>query len=165
MLNRFVISATVLMGTTLLGSPAFADTTDSVILGGSVDSINSITANDTTEAGSLTLYGEGTAGDNEVVKVADLVVVSNNTGGVTVTATADSTLGNGTDTLAYNVLIVAEDATPSHTDFSANNDTESVSDFDGTGTSNRDLYIEYDAPSLLDPGTYSSSITVSIADN
>lgn len=165
MFNRFVISATVLMGTALLSAPALAGTTDSVTLGGSVSSINSVTANDTTEAGTLTLYGEGTAGDNEVVKVADLVVMSNNTGGVTVTATAAGDLGNGTDTLHYNVLVVAEGATPLHTDFSADNDTESVNDFDGTGTSNRDLYIEYDAPSLLDPGTYSSSITVSVADN
>ena len=91
--------------------------------------------------------------------------MSNNTGGVTLTATAAGTLGNGTDTLAYNVLIVTEGATPLATDFLADNDSDSVNDFDATGTSNRDLYIEYDAPSLLDPGNYSSTITVSVADN
>ena len=165
MLSRFVISAAVLMGTALLSNPAFADTTDTVNLNGTVNSINSVDATDTTEAGTLNLYGEGTAGNDEIVKVADLVVMSNNTGGVTLTATAAGTLGNGTDTLAYNVLIVTEGATPLATDFLADNDSDSVNDFDATGTSNRDLYIEYDAPSLLDPGNYSSTITVSVADN
>jgi hypothetical protein len=98
-----------------------------------------------------------------VVKVADMAIITNNTTGVTLTAAGGAGLTNGTSTLPYQVLIVADAAgTPADTAFSSATDAKSVTDF-VAGASARDLYIEYDAPALLDPGVYTGAITVSVA--
>ncbi len=163
-----LIASTLFVAGSVLANPAMAD---QVILDGTVTSTSTVTSTRTTGAGlasALNLYGQGTAGTGTVVKAADLALITNNTAGVTLTATRDSGLTNGTDTLTYKLLIMADAATaPVAADFSgangANNDTDAVTDF-SSGAAARDLYIQYDAPALLDPGNYASTITVSVAD-
>ncbi len=157
-----LIASTLVVAGSVLASPAMADT---VNLGGSVANTTAVTSTATGGAGTLSLYGVGTAQNNVVVKVADLALTTNNTTGVTVTATPDAGLTNGTSTLAYQVLIVGDAASaPADTAFAAGADTDNVNDFSG-GASARDLYIEYDAPALLDPGAYTGVITVSVTAN
>ncbi|ASC71342.1 uncharacterized protein XM38_022940 [Halomicronema hongdechloris C2206] len=162
LLRRFAITSAVLLGAAVVSSPAFADT---VNLSGSVADTSTVTSTATPGASALSLGGEGTAAADTVAQVADLALESNSSDGVTLTAAADGLLTNGTDSLAYQVLIVADGAAaPVATDFSADNDSKNVTDFT-SGAAARDLYIEYDAPDLLDPGTYTSSITVTVTDN
>lgn len=160
MFRRFAIASTLLIAGSVLAAPAMADT---VNLGGSVADTSAVTSTATAGAGTLNLYGAGTAQNNVVVKVADMALITNNTTGVTLSATRDAGLTNGTSNLTYQVLIVGDGATaPADTAFSSNTDSKSVTDFT-SGASARDLYIEYDAPALLDPGNYTSTITVSVA--
>lgn len=161
-MRRFFSIAALTVGALAFGgNAALADT---VPLGGSVNSISAVTSTPTAAAGSLTLYGEGVAQNDVVVQVADMALTTNNTAGVTLQASGDSGLTNGTSTLPYNVKIVADSAAaPGAVDFSSNTDSVAVSDFSG-GAAARDLYIEYDAPSLLDPGNYSATITISVTD-
>ena len=167
-LRRFAIASTLIVGGAALAMPAMADV---VNLEGVVDDASMVTSTPTSGpnlADDLNLYGEGTAQSDVVVKVADMALFTNSSDGVTLSASADGNLTNdkGTPTVvAYNVLIVADAApTPAATAFTATSDSQTVNDFDANGDSARDLYIEYDAPALLDPGTYTSSITVTIAD-
>ena len=156
--RTFVASSLVVAGS-MLAAPAMADT---VNLGGSVADTSAVTSSPTAEAAALSLYGVGTAQTNVVVKVADLALITNNTTGVTLTAAGDAGLTNGTSTLPYQVLIVADAATaPADTAFASATDTDTVNDF-VSGAAARDLYIEYDAPALLDSGAYTGAITVSV---
>lgn len=160
-LRRFAISTTVFIGAAILSAPAFADT---VNIGGEVQDTSAVTSTATANAGTLDLAGEGVAAPDTVVHVADLALTSNSSNGVTLSASADSSLTNGVDSLSYQVQIVADNATaPTAGSFTANSDTKTVSDFTN-GAAARDLYIEYDAPALLDAGAYSSSITVTVTD-
>ncbi|MBE9076004.1 hypothetical protein IQ241_01615 [Romeria aff. gracilis LEGE 07310] len=161
LLRRFAITAGALVGAIAFSAPAFADT---VNLSGTVASTSSVTSTATAGATTLSLAGQGTAAADTVVKVADMALSSNNSQGVTLAAAAGGSLTNGTGSLAYQVLIVADGAaTPVATDFTATSDSKSVTDF-ASGVAARDLYIEYDAPALLDPGTYTSTITVTVTD-
>ncbi len=156
-----LIASTLVVAGAALATPAKADT---VNLGGSVASTSAVTSTATAEASTLNLYGAGTAQTNVVVKVADMALITNNTAGVTLTATGDGGLTNGTSTQVYQVLIVADAAAPpADSAFSSATDAKSVTDF-VSGAAARDLYIEYDAPALLDPGAYTATITVSVAD-
>jgi hypothetical protein len=156
-----LIASTLVVAGAALATPAKADT---VNLGGSVASTSAVSSTATAAASTLNLYGAGTAQTNVVVKVADMALITNNTGGVTLTAAGDAGLTNLTSNLPYQVLIVADEATaPADTDFTSATDAKSVTDF-VSGAADRDLYIEYDAPALLDPGAYTAVITVSVAD-
>jgi hypothetical protein len=157
-----LIASTLVIAGSVLATPAMADT---VTLGGSVASTSVVSSAATIAASALNLYGAGTAQTNVVVKVADMALITNNTAGVTLTAAGDAGLTNGTSTQVYQVLIVADAAAPpAATDFTSATDAKSVTDFSVGGAAARDLYIEYDAPALLDPGTYAAVITVSVAD-
>ncbi|MBE9108178.1 hypothetical protein IQ273_01925 [Nodosilinea sp. LEGE 07298] len=155
-----LIASTLVVAGAALATPAKADP---VNLGGTVADTSAVTSTATAAASTLNLYGAGTAQTNVVVKVADMALITNNTTGVTLTATGDAGLTNGTSTLPYQVLIVADAAAaPADTAFSSTIDSKSVTDF-SAGAAARDLYIEYDAPALLDPGAYTGVITVSVA--
>lgn len=159
-----LIASTLVVSGAALATPAMADT---VNLNGSVASTSAVTSTRTSGAGladALNLRGAGTAQADVVVKVADMALISNNTGGVTLTAAGDAGLTNGTSVLPYKVLIVADAAAaPAATAFSAVSDSQAVTNF-VSGAAARDLYIEYDAPALLDPGAYTGAITVSVVD-
>lgn len=161
--RRALVASTLVLAGSVLAAPAMADT---VNLGGSVADTSAVTSTATAAAGALNLYGAGTAGPNTVVKVADMALITNNADGVTLTATATGNLvnvANNATPLAYQVLIVADAAAaPADTAFSSTTDAKAVTNF-VSGAAARDLYIEYDAPALLDFGTYTGAITVSVA--
>ncbi|HEY9627567.1 MAG TPA: hypothetical protein V6C84_09720 [Coleofasciculaceae cyanobacterium] len=159
-IRRALVASTLILAGAVVAAPAMADT---VNLGGSIADTSAVTSTATGAAGTLNLYGAGTAQNNVVVKVADMALITNNTAGVTLTATGDAGLTNGTSNLPYQVLIVADNATaPADTAFSDDVDDVDVTNF-VAGAAARDLYIEYDAPALLDFGAYTGVITVSVA--
>ncbi|MBI4780732.1 MAG: hypothetical protein HY785_05355 [Oscillatoriophycideae cyanobacterium NC_groundwater_1537_Pr4_S-0.65um_50_18] len=165
--RRGLVASILVLAGAVVAAPAMAD---SVTLGGSVADTSAVTSTATAAAAALPLSGVGTAGTDTVVKVADMALLTNNASGVTLTAEATGDLVNAANPatpLPYNVLIVADAATtPAAADFaaatSATKDDEAVTNF-VAGAAARDLYIQYDAPALLDPGTYAGSITVSVA--
>ncbi len=142
------------------GTAAFADT---VNISGSVANYSNISSTATAGASSLNLAGVGTASTDVVVQVADIVITSNNAEGVSLQASADSALTGGTngDSITYNVKLSDEGVTPSAGAITATSDTVNVSSF-SSNTADQDLYIKYDGPQYLDPGTYSSSITMTV---
>ncbi len=145
-----LIASTLVVAGAMLANPVKADT---VILGGEVESTSAVTSSPTPEATALNLHGEGTAQADVVVKVADMALITNNTEGFVLTA------------LPYRVLIVANDATaPAAAAITDVEDDEDVTNF-VAGAAARDLYIEYDAPALLDVGDYAATITVTLLDN
>ena len=163
-MRRFALTTGLVVGTLAFsGAAAFADT---INLGGTVSNYSTISSTATAGAGSLNLYGEGTATANVVVKVADIALTSNNTEGVELKAEADSALTGGTNgvTLAYQVKLVDDNAAaPAAGVFSATSDTVNVDNTDfSSNAANQDLYIEYDGPEYLDPDTYSSTITMTV---
>ena len=165
-MRRFALIAGLVAGTLVFGSnAAFAD---SINLDGTVADYSTINSTRTSGAGladDLNLYGVGTANADVVVKVADIALTSNNDdNGVVLQAAAAGTLGNGTDTLAYQVKLVDDgEAAPAAGAFSSATDSVNVdgSDFSSNAAA-QDLYIEYDGPEYLDPGSYTSSITMTV---
>lgn len=162
-IRRSLVASTLILAGAVVALPAMAD---SVTLGGSVTDTSTVTSTATAAAAALNLGGAGTATPNVVTKVADMALSTNNADGVTLTATATGDLVNATNgatPLAYQVLIVADAAAaPAAGAFSDITDDVAVTNF-VAGAAARDLYIKYDAPALLDPGTYAGSITVSVA--
>lgn len=170
-LRRSLIASTLILApiTTLgFGSAAFADSAnDNVILSGTVQSIIAIDATATSSASALTM----TAGP-QVAHVADLNITSNNTAGITITATSTNSgvLVSGmnpNDQIGYTVAVVGDGAgTPaSGTTLSSLSQSE-TSGFDGTtGVKAMDLYILYSLPTLPKRGNYSDTLTITVADN
>ena len=165
-----LIASTLVIAGAALATPANAQELQQdvdVPLSGEVASSTQIFAFPTPESMDLDLGGEGLATPGVVENVARLDIVSNNFDGVMVTATADSLLTStdSTDTLAYQVMIAS--AEPDAGDFAAG--PHSVNILRGTGgiengEATRDLFIQYDAPLVLNKGTYTSNISVTIAD-
>lgn len=166
-IRRGLVASTLILAGVVIAAPAMAAPTgDSVDLGGTVEDMSTVTATPTTGAGlanDLNLYGEGSAQNGVVVKVADLDVTTNSDTGVTVTATGDAGLFDGaSSTLPYDVLIV-DGTAPVAAAFSSNTDTDSVLVAELGVGAERELYIMYDAPAQLQPGDYESVITLTVA--
>ncbi len=159
-MRRFALIAGLVAGTLMFGSTAaFADT---VTLSGTVNAHTTMSVTRTTGAGNadqLNLYGEGTSNDNNVIKVADIALTANNSQGIELTASSDGTLTS-------QLLLVDEGVIPAHGDFSSASSVVNVDNTDfNSNAAAQDLYIEYDAPAYVDPGTYSDDITVTISNN
>lgn len=160
-----------LMGALAMASAALADT---VTLSGTVGTTATVVSTGTTGAESATnlpLGGTGADIGEQIIKVADVTLTTNNSSGLTVTITS-GVLSNGTTPSAnipFQVTTVADSApAPQSADFtvaSGANDTYSTAgDADPTNVE-RDLYIAYTPAAKQDPGTYSGTITLTVADN
>lgn len=154
----------VLVGSALLISPAVADTSGSVSLSGAVTSTLAITASATAGATLLDLDGDGAAGQH-IVKVADLAISTNNEQGYELTASSGNlTKVNGTS-IAYQVTSVVDaDPTPESGDFTVASGSNYVVTTGAAGAANKDLYIMYTPAALQDPGTYTGTISLTVAD-
>lgn len=154
---------TLLLGTLLVAAAASADT---VGLSGIVASTASVTSTPTAAATALNMGGVGTAIGEQIVKVADLALTTNNTTGLTLTIDSGN-LTNGTGNVAFKVQTVAAAAgaplTAAFTVASGTPNSGYVSSASGADT--RDLYIAYTPAAVLDPGTYTATITLTVADN
>jgi hypothetical protein len=151
-----------LLGALALASMAVADT---VGLSGTVSSTASVTSVATAGATTLNMGGVGTAIGQQIVKVADVALTTNNTAGLTLTVTSGN-LTNGTDDVAYKVTTVADAASaPLSAAFTIASGTDYTVATSAQGAAAKDLYIAYTPAAVLDPGTYTATITLSVADN
>jgi len=158
-LYRAIIASGLFFGTVTAFSPsAFADT---VTLGGNVASILSMTTSATSSAANLDLPN---GAETKVVQVADINYETNNIEGLTITATSGTLAKTGGQTpIEFQVKLLANGASiPGSSDFASGNTTYATST---AGTGDADLYIKYTTAVYQDPGAYSGSISVTVADN
>ena len=128
--------------------------------------VPSLSTSTASSASSLPLDGEGNA-TNHVVKIATISLSTDNSKGFTVTISSGNlTKASQETSISYQVMSVTSGANPpSSGDFTvaAGNNYTFVTTQAGLQT--RDLYILYTPANLQDPGTYSTNITLLIADN
>ena len=174
-LRRFFIASSLILApiTTLgFGSAAFADTdSDTVELSGTVDSVLSIFVDSSgTEASSLPMTQLSPQSEANVVRVANLDITSNNPGGITITtqSTNNGKLKSANnDEIPYTIAIVdgGSGAPPSTHTLSISNYSQAVNGFDPqTGLKVMNLYISYDVSGMPTQGTYTDTITITVAD-
>jgi hypothetical protein len=150
----------VLFGALAVASAAWAD---AITLGGTVGSTSSVISTPTATASALPMGGEGSDIGEQIKKVGDLALSTNNTEGLTLTVTSGN-LSKGSDAVAYKVMTVADGATaPASGDFSTDSGDSWEVDA-ALGASSLDLYIAYSPPAVLDPGDYAGEITLSVQD-
>ena len=167
--NRFLLVTGLALGASCFGaSSAMAQLTDdTVTLSGNVLSTLDVDAVDTAAATGLLLQGEGA---NVIVQIADVLLTTNNTGGITMSTAAAGSITSstgGTTTIPFDLLSVDDNAAaPADTAFTAGAYAQNfATGFDGTtGQLPVDLYIRYDSPDLVDPGTYGAIVTLTVGD-
>lgn len=167
-IRRALIASGLVLGVTTAFSPAaFAATSDTVGLSGTVDSTLTITGSATAGATALNLQGTGNAGVETIVKSADLAIDTNNSAGYTLTVSSGN-LVNATATtpIAYQVTTVADAAAaPAAAGFTVASGTNYTVASSAAGSVPKDLYIKYTPATNQDPGTYTATISVSVVDN
>jgi len=168
LIRRFLIASGLFLGATVAFSPAaFAATDGTVGLSGSVASTLAITAAPTGGATSMNLQGTGTAGVETIIQVADLAIDTNNSTGYTLTVTSGNLVNTtATTPIAYQVTTVADGGTAPVTGaFTVASGTNYTVASSAAGSVPKDLYIKYTPAQYQDPGSYSATINVSVADN
>jgi hypothetical protein len=159
-MNRILFCGLV-SSAALLSSAAFADTTASVTLGGTVTSSLAITSTPTAAASTLDL-----SGGEKLVKVADLAIGTNNEQGLTLSATSGDLTKAGGTAIAFQVHTVADGAgAPIAGAFVVASGTDYDVGSLAAGAFDRDVYILYTPAALQDPGAYSGSISLTVTDN
>lgn len=171
--NRCLLVGSLALGASLFGaSSAMAQTTGDVNIGGTVDSTLNI---DITAVGGvdtgLDLGGEGIDNDETIVKIADIIVRTNNNAGLSLTMTEGNMTATGSDTpLAYQVAVTDNDVVAVTGDFGGGL-TETYTQAGGAapnlgadGTVAQDISISYNPPQNLDAGAYTATITLTVAD-
>lgn len=149
------------LSTLLIASVAGAATTATVTLGGSVASTVEITSTDTAGASTLDL-----SSGQKIAKVADVSMNTNNDQGLTLTATSGSLTKAGGAAIAFQVTSVADAAAaPLAAAFTIASGTSYTVATSAAGASVKDLYIMYSPGATQDPGAYTGSITLTVADN
>ncbi len=159
---RFLIFSGLLVGTLLTFSGAVhAATTADVGLSGSVSSTLAITSTATAGASTLALDGAA-SGVEQIVKVADFSMSTNNEQGLSLSVPAGNLTKSGGTAIAYLVNVVTDGASaPATGAFASGTQTYTTS---AAGSAVRDLYIKYTPAALQDPGTYTGTITLTVTD-
>ncbi len=165
LIRRFLIASGLFIGAAVAFSPtAFAGTTDSVILEGTVASTLSITAAPVVGvADDLDL----TTNSEQIVKVADLAITTNNSTGYTLTA-SEGNLSNGGhgETIAFKSATVDDAATaPATGDFTGTGNLFTDNTTTTAGSNPKDLYIMYTPSATQGAGDYTGSISLTVTDN
>lgn len=116
-------------------------------------------------ANNLTMDGAGSS-NTRIVKVADLSLSTDASQGFTLSVTSGSLTKAGGNPIPFQVALVADEgAPPSAAAFTVPSGSTLFFSTSDAGSTQKDLYIKYRSADLQDPGTYSASIDLSIADN
>ena len=157
-IRRAVIASGLVIGAAAAFSPAaFAGTTGSVNVSGSVASTLAVTASPTAGAATLELND----GLSHIVPVGDLSMSTNNEQGLTLTVNPGNLTKPGGTDIAFEVTTV-DAGTPAPNAFAPGDHTVATA---AARSAAKDLYIKYTPAALQDPGTYNGTINVSVADN
>jgi len=125
----------------------------------------SLTTSSTDIATTLELDGQGTA-STHIVKVAHVTVSTDNSQGLTLIISSGSLSKPGGTAIPFQVTTVEDDSGPASAgDFTTSSGSNYSFKTSTAGTHNCDLYIRYSSLALQDPGTYSSSINLTVQDN
>jgi hypothetical protein len=162
--SKFTAFRAALVGALVLGATsAVAVTTGQVTLGGTVSPTASLTVSNASGTGlDLTTNSE------QIVKVAKLTTVTNNSSGLTLTVTSgDMVTADAQTPIAYQVTTQAFGTVnpPVTADFGIASGTDYEVVTSAPGTNEYDLYIRYTPAEYQDPDTYSATIDVSVEDN
>jgi hypothetical protein len=142
-------------------STSLAATSTSVTLGGTVTSTLQVTSETATGAATLDLMS-----GQQIVKVADVNMSTNNEQGLTLTASSGNLSKTGGTSIAYQVTSVADGASaPAGSAFTIASGEDYTVGTTAAGAADVDLYIKYSPASLQDPGDYAGSITLTVSDN
>lgn len=168
-LGNSILRTLAVMGVSLgmavvMPSEAFADT---VNLSGTVSSTLTLSTSATGDAGNLPLDG-GAAGTQQIIQVADLGINTNNEQGYTLTVTSGDLTKAGGTAISYQTTTTATGVTAVTGDFAVASGTDytfTTSAANASGSGDRDLWVQYTPAALQDPGSYTGSITVTVADN
>jgi hypothetical protein len=151
---------TLAIGSLLISSASFAGTTATIDLGGEVTSTLGLVSSTVVAADQLDLMN-----GRQIVKVADLTLMTNNEQGLTLTATSGSLTKSGGTSIPYQVTTVDEAQVPDASAFVvASGDMYGMSTF-AAGVAEKDLFIMYTPAALQDPGYYGGTINLSVSDN
>ena len=132
---------------------------------GAAEAASDVTVQATAAASTLDIDGEGSA-STHVVKIADVQLTSDASGGLTVTVSASSIGRVGGRPIAVQVLLVPDGASPpTASEFTTPAGATHTFSTSSAGTVHRDLYIKYTPAALQDPGEYTASIDLNVADN
>jgi hypothetical protein len=160
--NRFLLVGGLALGASFLtvGSAS----AQVVNIGGSVATTTAVTASNPNT--TLPLGGIGTDLAVQIVKAADLALVSNNAQGVRLSMSSGNLVNGGVSIPFQVVSVAAAAAAPAAGAFTTASGTPHLDDITSfsSGAAARDMYVMYDPPALLDPGTYAATITLVLTD-
>ena len=172
--NRFLLASGLILGASCFGaSSAIAQvTTGDVTIGGTVDSTLNIAITPVTDIDTiLDLGGEGVDNGETIVKIADVIIRTNNDAGLSLTMTEGNMTATGSDTpLAFQVAVTDDGVAAVTGDFGGGlveNYTQiggAVPNLGADGTLAQDISISYDPPQILDAGAYTATVTLTVAD-
>jgi hypothetical protein len=167
-INRQFLAASLVIGSALsFISPAFAGTTDTLTIKGTVTTTLSLAVAGTTGAGSAAALELGTTGE-KIVKIADLTMSTNNEQGLLLTVTSansGSLVKAGGTSISFLLNAVNDAATaPATGDFSAGSGATYTTGSTAAGDANKDLYMKYTPATLQDPGEYTDTLTLTVTD-
>jgi hypothetical protein len=167
-ISRSILISGLLIGASVLfGSSAKAATTGDVPLSGTVAATLDLVTTPTATASTLPLDGTA-AGVEQILKVADLNIQTNNTLGYTLTVPSGNLTGSRGGTVAYQVTVMDNNVQAAAGDFATA--TGSALNYSTTAPNaavdgDRDLYIRYTPAALQNPGAYTATINLAVADN
>ncbi|MDZ8186434.1 MAG: hypothetical protein RMX96_16480 [Nostoc sp. ChiSLP02] len=164
---HFALASALVFGASAAFVPAaFAGTTATVPISGTVASTLEISATATAGANNLDL----TTPSEAIVEVADLAIDTNNSTGYTLTASSGNlTNSDSATSIPYQVKVVDGTASaPVTGDFTVASGTDltyATSQANAVGSNGKSLFIKYTPASLQDPGTYNATINLTVVDN
>jgi hypothetical protein len=137
----------------------------SMFHGVTANAVPNVSATATSAANNLTMDGEGSS-SVRIVKVADLSLSTDDADGFMLSVSSGSLTKAGGSPVPFQVALVANEAAPpSGAAFNVSSGGTLTHSTTSAGSQSVDLYIKYQSANLQDPGSYSASINLSIADN
>ncbi len=166
-LGRVLVASGIVAVTSFMASTAaFADTTASVAIQGIVDPTLAIASSNPKQ--DINLSPLVSPANAREVKVADLKFGTNNSTGLTVTVDAANSLTlakpDGITPVAFQVQILAGSPEAPTTLYQGTG-SAFVTNAPAAITTDHSLYIQYAPAAFQDPGTYRSTIGLTVADN
>jgi len=147
----------------LASSSAFAATTDSIVMSGTVESTLEVVCTDV--AGATTIDFDGGSAET-IVQVSDCNASSNDDAGLTLTFNPDASFtGPASDVFAFSVESVTDAAAAPIAGVFPADDADDTWVTSASGSTDADVYIKFTQDATVDPGTYTSNIAVTAADN
>jgi hypothetical protein len=161
MLRRSFVRTTLLLGT-MLSSLAYAATTDTLRVGGTVPPRVQAAPTPTGAASRLDLATPGA----QVVRISEIPLDTNDPSGLTVTVTSGSLTSLGGRAIAYQVTSVAHGASaPAAAAFTVPSGSTYTMSTSVAGSAGADLYMRYTSAAGQEPGLYDGWIRVTVCDN